>query len=310
MKKNLYLIAPLINASEEVLELQKVLHVTIKKYTNREAEVLFYEMSGRDRFYEIGHYFNSVDNNFYILTSKIGGAEIEIADDGYSIQSHSWPGPYLNEAEILKNSINEKISLINVISSGYLKASEYHIVYELSDNYSYKAIAYLGGYLFNTTSEEFKVIHPELLSFIEDFDQNKIPKFLKLAIKHLDQSYQLNGGMAFLSLLIGFEVLFNPGSDQIRYTISRNTAVLIGNSPEESIEIFENMKNAYSLRSSLVHKGEADFKKLLKFNAIMIEYLKRAIARLLGKPIDKDALSSKLTISAFGDSPYPLPYGV
>ncbi|NCQ80313.1 MAG: hypothetical protein GPI99_20170 [Microcystis aeruginosa W13-15] len=308
-KKPLFLIAPFINASEEVFRLAEVLGVEINTLNFIDVQKFFFTLSGRDRFYEIGHYFSSADDQYYYIKVKIPNSEIDFNDSGLPISSLHWPGSLIKDGEKIRNEIDAKISYINIISLGYLKIPEYHIAFLMNDNKSYKAVAHLGGQIASIINQKFRLKQPEFLDFIKDLDKQKIPNYIQSAVKYLDLSYYLNDNMQFLSVLIAFEILINSGKDQISYTLSRCTAVLIGETKEDSQIIFDKMKKAYSLRSKLVHNGEADFYQILEYIEVTTDYLKRVISCLLGKFPQKKELFSTLNSIGFGNSPYKLSNG-
>ncbi|EOQ98277.1 hypothetical protein LEP1GSC195_1443 [Leptospira wolbachii serovar Codice str. CDC] len=305
-KKPLFLVAPFINASDQVLLLKDTLAVEINTLNFIDVQKFFYTLSGRDRFFEIGHYFSTAEDHYYYLYVELPNSEVECNDSGIPISSIRWPSKLIDDAKKISSDINSKISYINIISSGYIKVPEFHIAYLTNDNNTYKAIAHLGGQIGFVTNEKFKLEYPNLLNLIKNIDKLDIPSYINSSRNYLDLSYYLNDNMRFLSILIAFEILFNTGKDQISYTLARCTAVLIGETPEESQAIFEKMKKAYNLRSKLVHNGEVDFYEILEYTKITTKYLKRVISSLLGKFPEKKDLFSKLNAIGFGDSPYKL----
>jgi len=99
------------------------------------------------------------------------------------------------------------------------------------------------------------------ISSLETFIQNtRLPfaqSFLELAFKNFELSYQIRDiNLSFLSLMISLEALFNPGGQELRYRISRNTAVLLGKDRDDSEMIFSKIKELYDKRSAIVHNGE------------------------------------------------------
>jgi len=161
---------------------------------------------------------------------------------------------------------------------------------------------------------------PVLRSFIEDIiAQNEDPtlrdSILKIAYDMYDLSYYVpSTPQALLNLMISLEALFNPsGGGELRYRISRNVAVLIGNDKDESKHIYKYIKNIYMKRSNLVHTGKVSsrstedvfrIEELLKLR----DYVRRSIikfnefiAKNPGKK--KAALLEILEYSDFGESP-------
>ena len=138
--------------------------------------------------------------------------------------------------------------------------------------------------------------------------------YLDLAFKNFEQSYQLqNFALSFLTLMIGMEVLFNPGGSELTYRISRNLAALIGEDRDDSDNIFNRMhksyksksknKGLYQLRSEIVHKGKSNIVKeedVLELRG----YLRRAIKKVYKIDSEKKELQKMLDASGFDEKPW------
>jgi len=86
------------------------------------------------------------------------------------------------------------------------------------------------------------------------------------------------------------ETLFHPGKfGELRYRISRNTAVLLGgrNENENSKTIFSEIRKLYDLRSTVLHTG----KKIIKNGDLLLlrHYVRESIKEIyrLGKGKDE-----------------------
>lgn len=130
-------------------------------------------------------------------------------------------------------------------------------------------------------------------------------KVVKLAFDHFEFSYQTeNLGQSFLSLMICIEMIYSPdGRNELKNRVSRGVAILVGNSPEEAIEIFKNMKDLYDKRSKLVHTGitveECDL-LLLRYYAR--ETLKRVVSQGIGR--DLNHFRRELENHGLGEKPF------
>ena len=83
--------------------------------------------------------------------------------------------------------------------------------------------------------------------------------YIQLAFDNYEESYTtFSKALAFLSLMISLEILYNIGGGEISYRISRNAAVLLGNTNAESHEIFTRIKKLYAMRSKIVHFGKTE----------------------------------------------------
>jgi hypothetical protein len=124
--------------------------------------------------------------------------------------------------------------------------------------------------------------------------------YLKLAHENFELSFTVpNPSLSFLSLMIASEVLFNPGSGDITYRISRNFAVLLGNSIKNAKHIQKEISKLYRKRSSLVHSGKeienfvGEENYVLKIRYYVRESIKKIISMNLSKDELLDFLNSK-----------------
>lgn len=89
-----------------------------------------------------------------------------------------------------------------------------------------------------------------------------------------------------LDATICFETMM-PGNTELIYRLSQNISFIVGTSSNERLEIFDNMKKLYEVRSKLVHgdlKGNGIAKKMdhVKSNWLTFEkYLKSAVTYYL-----------------------------
>lgn len=150
---------------------------------------------------------------------------------------------------------------------------------------------------FNLKSSEI----PELKSFLK---RTEIPfknNSIELAFKNYTLSFQVhNHLLQFLSIINGLESLLHPANQgELRYRISRNLAVLIGDNLEEAEKINSKMKKLYDKRSDIVHRGHTDLEK--EDVLLARHYLREAIKKFnqLSKP--KDEILKILTSKGFED---------
>jgi len=121
---------------------------------------------------------------------------------------------------------------------------------------------------------------PALNAFLRRMRRPIGQDYIKLAWDHWDHSLIAGPDhMEMLSLVMALEALFNVGQTDLRYRIARNMAALLGNSPDEAEYIFQSIKEAYDLRSKLVHTGKADLRKA-SISSLRL-YVQRAILKLL-----------------------------
>ncbi len=126
------------------------------------------------------------------------------------------------------------------------------------------------------------------------------PDYLQTALEHWEEAHRsTQPHIEFFSLMVALETLFNVGAQDIRYRVSRSIAVLLGKTPEQAEYIFETVKEAYDVRSKLVHTGRA--KGLEKVWLWGLRHLvQEAILRLNDLKMSKDEVSARLTRLGFG----------
>jgi hypothetical protein len=132
------------------------------------------------------------------------------------------------------------------------------------------------------------------------FDRN----FLLLAFDSFELSYEsYSAALSFLSLMIAMEVMLNRGSDELRYTISRNAAVLLGKDKDDSERIFKEVRGLYDKRSNLVHKGsvnEINSEDVLRLR----HYVREAIKEMQSIGKDPEEIRNILNTCDFGQRPW------
>ncbi len=145
----------------------------------------------------------------------------------------------------------------------------------------------------------------EAKNFIQFFKEFDLPtlSLLKLAIRYFNKSfnepYPYRDG--FIDCIIALENLFLKNTDrELGYKLSLRIAYLLGQNENHRSELFEFVKEAYSLRSSIIHGEEKNKLKLLndeyllKTRAILRESIKYFIKKpdhWSGKELDKIILN-------------------
>lgn len=151
----------------------------------------------------------------------------------------------------------------------------------------------------------FSLEKDEIIKLQDFIKKTKLPfkyDYIQFAFDNYQLTYKIsNQNLAFLSLIIGLESLFNPGEYELTYQISRNASVLLGSKDEiDSNIVFLDIKKFYEKRSKLVHFGEKikisekDFKKLRNYVRESIK-----ITNKLNK--SKNELKKLLTSSGFNE---------
>jgi hypothetical protein len=113
----------------------------------------------------------------------------------------------------------------------------------------------------------------------------------------------------FLSLTTLLEALFSTGSSEITHTLSERTALLLGKSATERIEIYERVKKLYNTRSKIIHgrqvrkdeSGESssreDFQQIysLAVDVIHATLNNSALLRIIQSDKRDESISQQLT---------------
>lgn len=152
----------------------------------------------------------------------------------------------------------------------------------------------------------FKLNSNEVEQLQDFINKVKMPfeKNLQLAFESFELSYENHSGaMNFLSLMIAMEVMLNRGGNELRYTISRNAAVLLGKDKGDSEHVFEEIRDLYDKRSSLVHRGftsEINSKDVLRLR----HYVREAIKEMQSVGKDPEEIRDILNTCGFGQRPW------
>ena len=158
------------------------------------------------------------------------------------------------------------------------------------------------GPLADTT--RFELIESDIVDVQSFLANNKIPfdnPHVQLAFDSFELSYEsYNRGLSFLSLMISLETLLNPSDHELRYRVSRNTAVLLGKNKEHSESIFSKVRSLYDKRSKLVHTGKhgtINVQDVLNLR----EYVRATIKEMIRIGDDRDSILNTLNACGFGE---------
>lgn len=199
--------------------------------------------------------------------------------------------------------VEEKIKLMRLFKEGQIETKGFYVYEQTPKEYEPIVNTDMGKapphveIPYSLTKSEKK----ELSQFLKTYNTPLKPPYLQLAFENFNQSYSVEYfELAFLTLMIGVEAIFNDGNQELKYRITRGMAVLLG-STYDSHEIYDSIRTLYDKRSQLVHTGRC---KDLTFDDVgRLRFLLRAsILKLLDLRITKDNLSRLLTISGFGDN--------
>jgi hypothetical protein len=235
-----------------------------------------------------------IDNSFE--------SDIEMNDEGVITSSLSEVMKFNNN--LVHGYLNPVIRLMRLFKEGNICMPLKY--YYFIDNKIPKSFMREGTFLY--VPSELYTLESSEIPDLQRFIQNtKLPfkeSFLQLAFMNFEWSYQTNNeNQSFLSLMISLETLFNPGGQELRYRVSRNTAVLLGKENEDSKVIFSEIKDLYDKRSNIVHTGKLNIinnEDLLKLRHYVRESIKEI--NKIGK--SKNELLDLLNSCGFGERPW------
>ncbi len=86
---------------------------------------------------------------------------------------------------------------------------------------------------------------PDLQRFIRSTELPFGEESIALALESFELSYETHDlRLAFLSLMIALETMLAPAGSELKYRISRNAAVLLGDSETRAAAIFEKSRDS------------------------------------------------------------------
>lgn len=156
----------------------------------------------------------------------------------------------------------------------------------------------------SVSREPYQLAGSELQELDVFIHSTKIPfqePFLQLAFENLELSYDIDDiRLSFLTLMVSLETLLNPGKYELTYSISRNTAVLLGEDRNGSESIFREVKELYKRRSEIVHSGKSD--RLTKADLLRLRYyVRESIKQVYRIGKSKDEICDLLNSHGFGE---------
>ena len=237
---------------------------------------------------------NSDERKFYSINNSFE------SDDGSSTEL--WNAVARFENKFVHSYLDPVIQLMRLFKEGNIcmPLKYYYFV----DNNTPKGFIRKSTSLHIAPKPKYTLESSEIPDLQEFIQNTKLPfkeSFLQLAFGNFELSYQIHDrNLSFLSLMISLETLFNPGRQELRYRVSRNTAVILGKEKEDSEKIFREIKNLYDKRSDIVHTGKSNIineEDLLKLRHYVRESIK--VINNIGET--KDELLEILNSCGFGE---------
>ena len=209
------------------------------------------------------------------------------------------------ESKVVRNYLDITVRLMRLFKEGNICIPLRYYFY--MDDKTPKLILSMTTSQFIKFGQKYTIKNseiPDLQKFIQNIKLPFKESFLQLAFENFELSYKTrNEVLAFLSLMISLETLFNPGGGELKYRISRNTAVILGKNKEDSKLISSEIKKLYDMRSKIVHTGRMNIikeKELLKLRY----YVRESIKEIYKTRKNKDDLLDMLNSYGFGERPW------
>lgn len=298
MKVNI--VIPLANVDESIVGLELLPNFIIENWTIDKLEKIIVASVGPS-----GSIADDIDNACCSHTKSnnvivVSGNVDKKAYFKKLPKSASFYEKY-NDRGLYISKVKDKINIMRLYKEGQIETKG-EFVYEINNN-EIDPILYsdLGrgthlDVLFSITTNEKK----ELSLFLKKYNTPLKPQYIQLAFESFTTSYSIElDELAFLTLMIGVEAIFNDGQQELKYRISRGMAVLLG-SKYDAKEIYKWIQELYNKRSRFVHTGLYSELKVDDLGRLRF-LLRESIKVLLDLNITKQTLSMKLTEAGFGD---------
>lgn len=299
----IYFIGFLANTDSSILNVKLDHNFEIESMKENEGKELISildNIKSREASKKLGMDFsclNTSERKLYVVRNSF--------EDKFEIDVEKRVAPFPPMFEEFHNDfvsdyLNSKIRLLRLFKEGNI-CMPLKYYYIMNDTDTPKRFYRESTSLYLSSEPRYKLEDSDI-SDLQRFIQKKIPfkePFLQLSFENFELSYNTHSmSLSFLSLMISLETLFNPGNSELKYRISRNAAVLLGNDKYPSDLIFKDVKKLYDKRSHLVHTGDKskiNMEDLLKLR----NYVRESIKKIddIGK--NKDELLDILNSSGF-----------
>ncbi|MDY6966726.1 MAG: HEPN domain-containing protein [Halobacteriota archaeon] len=300
-KKKIYFMGLLANVDSSILNVKLEHGFEIKTMSEQEGVKLISNMGFMITLSEI---YKKIFGRFHCLSEN---KSLYYIDNSFECDIENFGDIPSEKAKFYKeyiaNYLSHVIRLMRLFKEGNICIPQ--LFWFFSDNTTLKPFeSFSVGW--HVSSELYTLENSEIPDLQKFIQNTKLPfkeSFLQLAFENFELSYQTRIiGLSFLSLMISLETLLNPGDHELRYRISRNTAVLLGEDKGDSESIFSELKDLYDKRSNLVHSGKTDIVKnedLLKLR----HYVRESIKEISKIGENKNDLIDTLNSCGFGERP-------
>lgn len=121
-----------------------------------------------------------------------------------------------------------------------------------------------------------------ILQDIGSWQVKELPKSMEVALTRFHASYGGEPDERIIDQIIAFEALFLEGEQEKQYRLALRVACLIGRGVKTKNRIFRDMRDAYKLRSKIVHgSASLDVEEVERILPKTEEYLRQSIRKFL-----------------------------
>lgn len=122
----------------------------------------------------------------------------------------------------------------------------------------------------------------DLLQDVYSWRIKSKPESMRVALSRFHSSYRGEPEERIIDQMIAFEAICLEGEQELQYRLALRVACLLGGDAKTRNSIFKDMRNAYRLRSAIVHGSHSIAQKELE-NILprSEEYLRRSIRKFL-----------------------------
>jgi hypothetical protein len=304
----IYFIGLLSNTDSSILKvkLQKGFEINCISYEEVvDGETVLGAFMNMKKYHELTLFGKDLlspeDNNFYFITNSF--------DAMCDLEQKRYKG-----LDAIAKFENENLDYLHNTLRLMRLFKEGNIHMPISHNFTIsnekpKGLGSTGTILYNSDWPTYSLEAHEVTELQQFLENTKLPlnDFVKLAFENFELSYYTHKReLAFLSLMIALEVLFNRGKEgELGYSIARNAAVLLGDDKDHSEEVYRKIKELYAMRGAIVHSGETSRKKPLREGDLLIlrDYVRRSIKEICAFDKSKDYFIEILNSNGYGSKP-------
>lgn len=291
-KKDIHFIGFLVNVDDSILKLNLGQPFTIEKKSQKDASSFMCHIRQR--------YGTKYEEDISRVEDRVNGIAHEQSFYFYCVTARNVES--FQGVKIFYR-LRDKVRLLRLFKEGNI-LMRFSLFYHLKRSEPKIIYSFLEGPLFDRTL--FKLENDEVNQSQDFLNKVKMPfeKKLQLAFESFELSYESHSAaLSFLSLMIAMEVMLNRGKDELRYTISRNAAVLLGKDKDDSERVFKEVRGLYDKRSKLVHEGSAN-KVSLKDVLGLRHYVRETIKEMQRIGRDPKEIHDILNTCGFGQRPW------